>query len=143
MQSKDAFPDQPSLSDAEWEVMNVLWARAEPMAARDVHAALGHRDWAMSTVRTLLSRLVAKGAIHFEAVANAYLYRPAIEREALARRELPGFIDRVLGGALTPALLRFIEQRGLTDDEADRLRELLQRRDQQKPPRGLRRRKED
>ncbi len=123
-------PELPSLSDAEWEVMNVVWSREAPWAARDVHAALEGRGWAVKTVKTLLSRLVAKGALEYEAVGNVYLYRAAVAREALLRRDVPDFIERVMGGSIGPVLLHFIEERGLTDEEAERLRALLERRGQ-------------
>ena len=115
----------PSLSPAEWEVMRPLWKQS-PMAARDVFAALpeGH-GWATKTVKTLLSRLVAKGALEYEQIGNSYLYRPVHSREQLARKEVRGFLARVLDGSLAPLLTRFIEDTDLSVEETERLRRLL------------------
>ena len=60
----------PSISPAEWEVMKVLWEKGE-LAARDIYAALpeGH-GWAYKTVKTLIARLVAKGAVDYEQIGK-------------------------------------------------------------------------
>ena len=72
--------DRPALSPAEWEVMKTLWEQG-PLDARSVFKALAdEREWAYQTVKTLLSRLVAKGAVEYDQVGNSYLYRPAVPR---------------------------------------------------------------
>jgi predicted transcriptional regulator len=128
----------PALSNAEGEVMKPCWERG-PMAARDLYAALpdGH-GWAYKTVKTLLSRLVAKGALEYDQIGNSYLYRPACSREQLTRAEMKGFIERILDGSLSPILAHFIEREHLSDDEIARLRAILDRRDGKKRPRNAR-----
>ncbi len=122
----------PAISNAEWEVIKTLWEHGS-LAARDVYAALpeGH-GWATKTVKTLLSRLVAKGAIGYEQIGNSYLYRAIYSREQLTRREVKGFVDRVLDGSLLPVLAHFIEERNLSEEELRRLRHLLEK----NPPKG-------
>src|SRR5512137_2757968 len=117
----------PSISNAEWEVMRALW-QGGAMAARDVYAALpeGH-GWAYKTVKTLLSRLVAKGAVEYEQVGNSYLYRPVYTREQMTRKEVKGFVDRVLEGSLTPLLAHFIEERDLDQEELEQLTLLVKK----------------
>lgn len=117
----------PSLSKTEWEVMKPLWETGA-MAARDVFAALptGHK-WAYRTVKTMLSRLVAKGALTYEQIGNSYLYRPAVARDQLTRHEMQGFMSRVLGGSAAPLLAGFIEDHDLTDEEIERLQRQLDR----------------
>ena len=116
----------PSVSNAEWEVMNTLWDNG-PMAARDVFAALpeGH-GWAYKTVKTLLSRLVAKGALDYEQVGNSYLYRPAFTRRQMTRKEVKGFVERVLQGSPLSMLAHFIEQHDLAPGEIEQLRRMLE-----------------
>ncbi|MDX2175581.1 MAG: BlaI/MecI/CopY family transcriptional regulator [Candidatus Sumerlaeia bacterium] len=115
----------PALSPAEWDTMEVLWTRGA-LAARDVHAAVGPgRDWTIQTVKTLLSRLVAKGALDYEQVGNSYLYRPAVRREQLARAESEEFLGRVFRGEALPAIATFIESGKLDRSEIQRLRGLL------------------
>ncbi len=75
-----------ALSNAEWEIMKIFWDLG-PLAARDVFAALpGGHGWAYKTVKTLLSRLVAKGALTYEQIGNSYLYQPAVDRQNMTRQ---------------------------------------------------------
>ncbi len=121
----------PSLSNAEWEVMKVFWGKG-PLAARNVYAALpkGH-GWAYKTVKTFLSRLVAKGALDYEQIGNSYLYRPTYSREQFTHREMKGFIERVLDGSLSPILAHFIEETHLSEEEIKRLRRILNQKEKQ------------
>ena len=79
----DAEP--PRLSEMEWEVMKPLWTHG-PLAARDVYEKVpdGY-GWAYKTVKTMLARLVKKGALAYDQVGNSYLYRPVYSREAMVR----------------------------------------------------------
>ncbi len=114
-----------SLSGAEWEVMKILWDHG-PQAARDVYAALPDDvSWACKTVKTLLSRLVAKGALDYEQIGNSYLYRPAVAREQMTRKEMSGLFNRVMGAAISPVLAHFIEEADLSDEEIRQLKQQL------------------
>ncbi|MBI1290670.1 transcriptional regulator [bacterium] len=122
---KDSDESLPSLSPAEWEVMKVVWDRGNA-AARDVFAALPEeRGWAYKTVKTLLSRLVDKGALDYVAVGNSYLYNPVYTRDQLSQQEAEEFVGRVHDGSSTQALAAFVRQSDLTPADIARLRELL------------------
>src|SRR5207248_950413 len=102
--------DNPTISEAEWEVMNVLWATA-PLTTNEVVDQLeGRKAWSPKTVKTLLNRLVKKKALAFETEGNHYLYRPAVKREECVRSESRSFVDRVFGGAVGPMLVHFVSQ---------------------------------
>ena len=129
----------PSIPNSEWEVIKTLWERG-PLAARDVFAALPpDHGWAYKTVKTLLARLVAKGAVTYEQVGNSYLYRAAVSREQVTRREVHSFVDRVLDGSLMPILAHFIERRDLSDEEIGELRRLMEKQGVPPKSRGERR----
>lgn len=132
-------PDAPGLSSAEWEVMKVLW-ESGPCAARDVYATLPDNcEWAYKTLKTLLSRLVAKDAIDFDQIGNSYLYRAAIDRDTATKHEVRGVFGRLTSEACSPVLAHFIEEADLSDDEIkDLKRQLDQKRRRQtgKQPRG-------
>ncbi len=116
---------RPSLSPAEWQVMQILWDRG-PLDARSVFAASPEsRDWAFPTVKTLLSRLVAKGAADYDQVGNSYLYRAAVPREDMTRQEVRSVLDRVVGAAMSPVLAQFIDEAELSDDDIRNLQQLL------------------
>ena len=117
----------PSISDAEWQVMEVVWsAEPEPIAANDVVAALeSTTDWKDKTIRTMLNRLVNKGALGFEADGKRYLYKPKVARDACVRVQSRSFLSRVFGGATGAALLHFVEEHDLTPAEVEQLRRVL------------------
>src|ERR1051326_4066487 len=100
------MPKPPSISDAEWEVMNVVWGDS-PVTANEVVSALGSRRprWSPRTIKTLLNRLVKKGALGYEADGRRYLYRPRVRRDACMRRESGSFLTRVFGDAVGPMLV--------------------------------------
>ena len=117
----------PSISDAEWEVMNLLWASIpDRLTAADVVAGVsGRNDWSPRTVKTLLNRLVKKKAITFDVDGNRYLYYPAIKRDECVRSETRSFLNRVFGGATGPMLAHFVSQSKLSSQEIAELKRLL------------------
>jgi BlaI family penicillinase repressor len=116
----------PSISGAEWEVMNVLWTSAEPMTASEVVDRLaGHRAWSPRTVKTMLNRLIAKGALRFQAQGKRYLYRPAVRKDQCVRAESRSFLSRVFSGSAGPMLIHFVTHSDLSPAEIDALQQLL------------------
>ena len=118
----------PAISDSEWDVMNVLWSAGSPLSANDVVDRLaGVRDWSPRTVKTLLNRLINKGALAYDAEGKRYLYRPRVSREQCVRDETRSFLSRVFAGAPGPMLLQFVAQAKLTPEEVDALKRLLEK----------------
>lgn len=106
------------LSEAELEVMEVLWAASQPLGATDVAGAVANeRNWSLATVKTLLSRLLAKQAIEPAKDGRRFLYSPVIERDAYVGAESRRFVSRLFGGKLSPLIAQLAEDEAL--DEAD------------------------
>ena len=121
------MPKTPRISDAEWEVMNVLW-ESSPRTANEVADELCERmKWHPKTVKTLLGRLVTKGALRYREEGNRYLYRPAFPRERYIDAESRSFVERVFGGRVTPAVVHFVEKMDLSEDDLKELRSILDR----------------
>jgi BlaI family penicillinase repressor len=123
------MPDEkkpsPLLSPAEWDVMKILWDDG-PLAARDVFARLPkNRGWAYKTVKTLLSRLVAKQALEYDQIGNSYLYRAAVDRQAVTRQEVRSVFQRLISEACSPVLAQFIDEANLSDAEIRQLKRRL------------------
>jgi predicted transcriptional regulator len=119
-----------AITEAEWELMELLWQKA-PRSSQELAAELEQtKGWKRATVVTLLGRLVAKGALLTEPQSNRFLYRPAIERTTCVAAETRGLLDRVFGGTLQPLLAHLAEYHPLTKKDVDELRALL---DQIKP----------
>ena len=122
------MPNPPPISDAEWDVMNVLWSAGSPLTAAAVVSRLaGVRDWSPRTVKTLLNRLMNKGALAYELQGKRYLYRPRVAREQCVRDETRSFLSRVFANAPGPMLLQFVAQARLTPEEVEALKKLLEK----------------
>ena len=119
----------PTISDAEWEVMQVLWDAAPLLASDVVERVAVKNRWSPRTVKTLLNRLVRKGALGFEAEGKRYHYHPKLTRQECVRQESRSFLQRVFGGQTQEMLAHFVSESPLTPDEIRQLRELLDRRD--------------
>ena len=117
--------DAVELSDAEWLVMNLVWDR-QPIMAQDVIGALAEPCcWSPATVRTMLHRLVKKGALQFTPEGNRYWYRAAVRRADCVRRAARSFLDRVFDGEAAPLLAHFVRTARFSPEELAQLRTLL------------------
>ena|SRR5690606_39192627 len=113
------------VSDAESVVMEVLWSRS-PLGADDVVAALAtSSDWAEPTIKTLLNRLLKKGAIRAERDGRRYLYSPVLARESWVASQSEGVLERLFGGRVAPLVAHFSERGKLSQDDIDELKRLI------------------
>ncbi len=128
-----AGPPTPELhiTEAESQVMEVLWA-ASPRTAEEVALALADTGWAAATVKTLLNRLLGKGAIRAEAEGRRYRYAPVLAREAWVRGQSEGLLARLFGGRLAPLVAHFGERRQLSRQDIAEIRQLLDRLDDER-----------
>ena len=128
------MPKLPQISDAEWEVMKVVWDHG-PLTAGDVVRHLsearaaggGEPAWAPRTIKTLLSRLVKKRAVEVRSSPDGkkFLYRARVSREECVRQESRSFLSRVFDGSVAPALLHFLQSSRLSPADIQKLRETL------------------
>ena len=114
------------LSDAEWDVMEVLWSAAQPLTATDIAARVpDSREWTLATVKSLLSRLLAKRAVAPKKDGRRFLYSPAIERDPCVADESRRFVGRLFGGKLSPLFAHLAEEESLDEDDIARIEALL------------------
>jgi predicted transcriptional regulator len=114
------------ISDAELDLMEVLWAASEPLTSAEVGERLeAQRGWSMATVKTMLGRLAAKGVISHREDGRRFLYSPAIEREAYVGSESRRFVERLFGGRLSPLVARLAEEDGLDVKDIAEIEALL------------------
>jgi predicted transcriptional regulator len=115
-----------TISDAELVVMEVLWAADRPLTAIEIADLIGaERGWSLATVKTMLSRLTAKGAITYQQDGRRFLYSPAIEREAYVGRESRRLVDRLFGGRLSPLMAKLAEEDALDEEDIAAIEKLL------------------
>jgi BlaI family penicillinase repressor len=114
------------ISEAESVVMEALWDRS-PLASEDVVAVLARsQQWQEATIKTLLNRLLNKGAITAEKDGRRYLYSPVLRREDWLTRESKGLLDRLFGGRVAPLVAHFSEHRKLSKKDIAELRQLIE-----------------
>ncbi|WP_461782526.1 BlaI/MecI/CopY family transcriptional regulator [Prosthecobacter sp.] len=116
----------PDIAESEWSIMEALW-ESNPQTASEVTKILRPTtNWAENTVRTLLTRLVEKGALKTgENASGTRTYMPAVKREACVRAEGESFMQRMFGGAAKPLLVHFAQNSKLTADEVKELKKIL------------------
>lgn len=121
--------DISRISEAEWEVMKVLWAKS-PMTAGEVIEVLADiTDWSPKTIRTLLTRLVQKEVISYDSNSKPYVYSPLVTEEETTRAETRSFLKRLYGGvALKPMLVNFLKHEKLSNEDIEELKSLLDER---------------
>lgn len=115
------------ITEAEAKVMEALW-RSSPLTAEQVIAEVAAGEgWSETTVKTLLSRLLAKKAIAAKRDGRRYLYRPRIQREDYIAAESRDLLERLFAGRLAPFVAHFSEREKLSDEEIEELRKLVAR----------------
>jgi len=113
------------ISEAEAQVMEVLWVTS-PLSTEDIAAALqGHQGWQLATIKTLLNRLLNKGAISAQKDGRRYLYSPLLQRSAWVDEQASGLLDRLFGGSLAPLVAQFTSQRKLKAADLAAIKKLL------------------
>ena len=114
------------LSEAEWYVMEALWSAGRPIAAIDIADRVPReRGWSLATVKSLLSRLLAKRAIEPKKDGRRFLYSPVIEREPYVADESRRFVGRLFGGKLSPLFAHLAEEEALDDEDIAQIEALL------------------
>jgi len=113
------------ISQAESVVMQVFWERGA-LASEDVVAALeNHGKWQESTVKTLLNRLLKKGALRARKDNRRYIYSAVLKRDEWLSAESHGFVDRLFGGRVAPLVSYFSQQKKLSRKDVDELKKLI------------------
>lgn len=116
---------KPVLTEAEWAIMNVVW-EIEPCAAGSVQEALAKtKDWAYSTVKTTMDRMVAKGILEITRIRNLQLFSSCISQAEAKKGEFRKMLKRAFDGALTPMMQFLIEQEEVSQEELTLLRRLV------------------
>ena len=114
------------ISEAELDVMEALWARSDAMTAMEVAEAVpSERGWSLPTVKTMLSRLVAKNAVNHRQDGRRYLYTAAIERADYVGGESKRLVERLFGGKLSPLVAHLAEADALDADDVAEIENML------------------
>jgi BlaI family penicillinase repressor len=116
----------PQISEAEAIVMEVLWSEHPLTAEQVVHTLGTTRQWRGPTIKTLLGRLLNKGAVVAQVDGRRYLYSPILQRDQWQVAESNGFVERVFGGRVGPLVAHLAQHRKLTQADLKQLRKLVE-----------------
>ena len=120
----------PQISEAEFEVMKIVWKYA-PISTNEItEKLLRTTSWSPKTIQTLIKRLVNKGAFTYEKQSRVFVYTPVVDEKEYIGQESNTFLKRYYDGDITAMLSAYIENDKLSETEIDNLRSLLSKRKQ-------------
>ena len=115
----------PQISEAEFEVMKIVWKYA-PINTNEITEKLTQTtNWSPKTIQTLIKRLVSKKALTYEKQSRIFVYTPLVKEDEYIRRESNTFLNRFYDGNITSMLASYLEDDKLSETEIDTLRSLL------------------
>lgn len=115
----------PSISDAEFEVMDVIWKYA-PISTNEITDHLSKtKDWSPKTIYTMLSRLEKKGVIVHEKESRVFIYTPCVSKEQYIEAESRALANRFFYGAMSRMVVSFLDQKELSSEDLDELQRIL------------------
>ena len=116
------------LFESEWTILEAVW-ELEPCAAPTVQESLSEtKEWAYSTVKTMMDRMVKKGLLSAKKICNLYIYSSAITRPQAQNTEIVRTLKRAFNGAMTPMMQFMIDNDDLSSDEYDQLEKMIKQR---------------
>lgn len=119
-----------AISDAESLVMDVLWRGRPGMPAEQVIAALvSEQNWQEATIKTLLNRLLKKGALSASKDGRRYLYTAVLKRDQWVSSESTSMLERLFGGRVAPLVAHFGKHRKLSPSDIAELKKLIEEMD--------------
>ena len=122
----------PQISEAEYEVMKIVWKNA-PVSTNEVTETLtSTTDWSPKTIQTMLKRLVNKDALTYVKEGRVFVYTPLVEEDEYISQKSSSFLSRYYDGELTSMVSAYLENDRLSDEEISELRSLLDRRSSHK-----------
>ncbi|AGF55376.1 BlaI family penicillinase repressor [Clostridium saccharoperbutylacetonicum] len=118
----------PKISEAEWEVMKIVWSEKLCTSNQIIEALENIKDWKPKTIKTLISRLVSKNALGFKEEGRKYLYYPLINENECIHAENQTFLSKVYNGAIKNMLVSFIKESDLSKEDIEDLKSILDER---------------
>lgn len=118
----------PKISEAEWEVLKIVWASSPCTSNQIIEALEQSTDWSPKTIKTLINRLVNKNVLGFKEDGRRYLYYSLVEENECIKAENQSFLSKVYNGALKSMLVNFIKESDLSKEDIEDLKRILDER---------------
>lgn len=115
----------PQISEAEFEVMKIVWKYA-PISTNEItEKLLQTTSWSPKTIQTLIKRLVTKGVLTYEKQSRVFVYTPTVKENEYINQESNSFLNRYYDGDITAMVSAYVENDRLSEAELDTLHALL------------------
>lgn len=118
----------PQISEAEYEVMKIVWKYAPINTNEITEKLLATSSWSAKTIQTLIKRLVNKGVLTYEKNSRVFVYTPVVKESEYISQESNSFLNRYYDGDITAMLSAYIQNDKLSKTEIETLRALLSNR---------------
>lgn len=113
------------ISDSEYQVMNIIWA-CHPIGSKEIIEQLeSKKDWTPQTIKTLINRLMTKGAIDFKKEGRVYFYSPLLDRETFLKNENKSFLKKFYNNSISQVVSHLVKESEISKDEIAALRKIL------------------
>lgn len=116
----------PDISNAEWEIINVLWTQSPLSANHIIEQVQQSKAWNEKTIRTLITRLYKKGLLSREKQYGVYQYTPTVEEDYMKYEKTKTLVNQLYGGDVKSLVLNFVEQKELNEQDLQELHDLLE-----------------
>jgi BlaI family transcriptional regulator, penicillinase repressor len=117
----------PKISDAELEVMKLLWEKSPMTSSEAIDKLSKTHEWKSQTIKTLIERLVKKEAVGYDKDGRAYQYKPLVNRNEYASFESRTFLGKIFDGNLTSMFAHFVDNQNLSKEEYAKLKAILEK----------------
>jgi len=119
--------NKPAISDAEYQVMKVIWAAGAPISTNEVVETLEQTTaWKPKTIQTLLSRLVKKEALKYEKDGRVFVYTPLIQESEILEIESDTFLNRFYDGTVNSMIVNLLDRDKLSEDDMNEIKRILE-----------------
>lgn len=115
----------PQISEAEFEVMKVVWKFAPINTNEITERLLKTTTWSAKTIQTLVKRLVTKGALTYKKEGRVFVYTPLVEENDYINQQSTSFLNRFYDGDISAMLSAYLENNHLSEKELHHLRSIL------------------
>ena len=115
----------PKISNAEWEVMKIIWTKSKISSINIIAELKDKSDWKPATVKSLINRLLNKNIIGFNKLGYEYLYFPLFSEDECIKSESFSFINKVFNGSIKSMLLTFAQSEELSELDIKELKNIL------------------
>ncbi|HDX9579013.1 TPA: BlaI/MecI/CopY family transcriptional regulator [Bacillus pseudomycoides] len=127
----------PRISEAELEIMKVLWGKSPQTANEVIKELESIVDWNPKTIRTLINRLVQKEAVSYhQEKGRMYAYYPLVSQDLYLQVETKSLLKRFCGVAFKPLLVNFLKEEKLSSEDINELRQILDEKNEENQRKG-------